>query len=62
MAVTALDCARIDKDFLEEERAELGNLWFQQEYLCEFVENGSGVFDRDLVEGAVQDYVQVLDI
>lgn len=50
IAVPATDCPRISPEFLEDERAELGHLWFRQEYLCEFIDNGSGVFDRDLVE------------
>lgn len=31
----------------------MGDPRFRQEYLCEFVETVSGVFDRDLVEGAM---------
>ena len=38
----ATECPRIPKEFLEEERGQLGGLWFRQEYLCEFVDNGSG--------------------
>jgi hypothetical protein len=34
----ASDCPRIPKQFLAEERASLGEWWFRQEYLCEFVE------------------------
>ena len=33
--------------FLEEERATMGERWFRQEYLCEFVDAVSGVFDRE---------------
>ncbi len=49
----ATECARIPAEFLEEERRELGSRWFAQEYLCEFVDNGSGWFDRSLVEAAL---------
>jgi len=58
ISVKATDCGRIRAEFLEEELAELGELWFRQEYLCEFVDRGAGVFDRDLVEGALDDSVQ----
>ena len=51
--VPATECARISPRFLEEERATMGDRRFRQEYLCEFVETVSGVFDRDLVEGAM---------
>ena len=29
--------------------------WFAQEYLCEFVDNGSQLFGRELVEQALDD-------
>ena len=44
---------RIQREFLEEERETMGERWFQQEYMCEFVETESGIFDADLVRGAV---------
>ena len=51
--VPAEECPRIPKEFLEEERRTMGDLWFRQEYGCEFVDAVSGVFDRDVVERAV---------
>ena len=27
--------------------------WFRQEYLCEFIDNGVGLFDREVVERAM---------
>jgi hypothetical protein len=53
--VPATECARIDPAFLEEERGEQGAAWFQQEYMGEFVDNGSEVFGRKLVEDALDD-------
>jgi hypothetical protein len=50
---TATECPRIPGDFLEEERRELGCTWFAQEYLCEFVDNGTEWFGRGMVEGAL---------
>jgi hypothetical protein len=61
VCVAATECARIPKEFLEEERAALGALWFQQEYLCEFVDNGTEVFGRGLVEGALDDALEPLE-
>ena len=45
---TAYDCPRIDEEFLNEEREEIGDWWFKQEYLCEFVDDASKVFSHDL--------------
>jgi hypothetical protein len=48
----ATECPRIRREFLEEERREMGSRWFAQEYLCEFVDDGGGWFSRDAVEAA----------
>ena len=61
MSVPATECPRIPKEHLEEERTEEGMAYFRQEYMCEFVDNGSGAFDRDLLEGALDDAVLPLN-
>ena len=53
--VPATECGRIPREFLEQERAAMGDQWFRQEYLCEFLDTTSGVFDRDTVERAMAD-------
>ena len=54
ISVPATECARIPKEFLEEERRVLGDWWFQQEYMCEFVDTDEGrLFDRVLVTAAL---------
>jgi hypothetical protein len=58
--VTAEECPRIPREFLEEERRSQGEAWFRQEYLCEFVDTVSGVFDRDMVERAISNAFQPL--
>ena len=55
VAAPATECARISKEFLEEEKRQMGEAWFRQEYLCEFVEDGGYMFERDLVMGALDD-------
>ena len=55
ISVTAPECERIPKEFLEEERETMGSHWFAQEYLCTFIDNGSGFFGRDVVEGSLAD-------
>lgn len=51
--VPATECARISAEYLEGERETMGERWFRQEFLCEFVQTESGVFDLELVEKAV---------
>src|SRR6267154_2377305 len=53
ISAPATECARISKEFLDGERKEIGSVWFAQEYMCEFVDNGSGWFDRSVIEGAM---------
>jgi hypothetical protein len=58
VSVAAPECARISKNFLEEERLAMGAAWFEQEYLCGFVDNGTEVFGRELVENALDDQIK----
>ena len=47
--VTADQCPRIPKEFLDEERRALG-AWFAQEYCCEFVQDDASVFKEAWVQ------------
>ncbi len=58
--VTALECPRISPEFLARERTRMGEKWFRQEYLCEFLDVDSGVFGRDLIVGAIREDVAPL--
>jgi hypothetical protein len=58
----ATECPRIRKELLEEERATMGERWFRQEYLCEFEDALSGLFTRELVDGAITDEIEPLKI
>lgn len=60
MSVPATECARIGKDYLEEERKAMGSAWFEQEYMCAFVDNGMSLFGRDAVEAALDNSVEPL--
>ena len=51
--VPAEECPRIRREFLEEERATMGERWYRQEYGCEFGEAEDCVFDRALIERAI---------
>lgn len=58
--VTADQCPRISREFLEEERRTIPERWFSQEYYCEFVENEGSVFSHDLIMSAITDEVEPL--
>ncbi|HXJ39683.1 MAG TPA: terminase family protein, partial [Bryobacteraceae bacterium] len=60
--VRATECERIHPDFLEEERRELGQAWFRQEYMAEFMDIGGGLFERDLVMAALTDELEPVDM
>jgi hypothetical protein len=51
--VPATECARISAKFLDEERQTMGERWFRQEYLCEFVQAKDGVFDPEMIRKAI---------
>jgi hypothetical protein len=51
--VPATMTPRITAAFLEEERAALGDMWYLQEYCCEFLETTNQIFSYDLVMGAI---------
>jgi hypothetical protein len=61
MSVPGTECPRIPKDFLEEERMAMGAAWFEQEYMCGFVDNGMSVFGRDVVEAALDEGIVPLE-
>lgn len=53
--VPATMCPRISPRFLAEERRQLGEWWFRQEYLCEFMDAESQAFSRRDIEAAFQE-------
>lgn len=58
--VTAHECPRITKEFLEKERTSLGSLWFNQEYMGIFAERIDSVFSHESVMTAISSEVQPL--
>jgi Terminase large subunit, T4likevirus-type, N-terminal len=50
--IPATKCPRISAEFLEEERRNMGEWWFRQEYLCEFLDAETQAFTRDDVDRA----------
>ena len=58
--VTADRCPRITREFLAEERLELGERWFMQEWYCEFTDSVDAVFRMDDIEAARSDGIAPL--
>lgn len=51
--VTAYQCPRIPREWLELERQMLGEFWFDQEYCCVFQDNTSAVFRYEDIQAAM---------
>jgi hypothetical protein len=60
IAVAATECARVRPEVLEEERAAMGDAWFRQEYLCEFVQADDAVFREEDVDACLSGDVPAL--
>jgi len=56
--ITADQCPRISQDFLDEERAALGDWWFQQEYFGVFGDNLTSVFRWEDIQRAFAEDVE----
>jgi len=54
--VRAEECPRISKEFLEEQRQDIGDLRYKMEYEAEFVEDENSFFKQDLIRECVEDY------
>lgn len=51
--VTAYECPRIDRAMLEQDRFEMGDRWFSQEYELAFLDAQDAVFSHDDVQAAM---------
>ncbi len=60
--ITADECPRISKEFLEEEQRALGERWYRQEYFCSFEDAVDSVFSHADVLAATQTDLQPLFI
>ena len=59
---TADGCRRIAPEALAEEREAMGEAWFRQEYLCEFVQAEDSVFREEDVDACLSDEVPALEV
>jgi len=58
--IPANKCPRISPAFLEEEKKSQGEWWFQQEYMCQFMETTDSLFTYDTIMAAMDDDLQPL--
>jgi len=58
--IKADECPRISTEFLEEEKRSLGEWWFKQEYMCEFVETIDQIFSYQYIDKSLSDDVKPL--
>jgi hypothetical protein len=52
--VPATQVPRITPEFLEEERRALGEWWYEQEYMCRFLDDVFSVFRGSDIDAAVK--------
>jgi hypothetical protein len=62
ITVTADQCPRISAEFLEKERAQIGDFYFRQEYLCEFLEPEGSLFTLEQINNCFTDDFDGWDI
>ena len=60
--VRAEECPLISKEFLEEQRRNIGGLRYKMEYEAEFVEDENSFFKQDLIRQCVEDYDYLQDM
>lgn len=51
--IPSTKCPKISKQFLEEQRRELGELRFNIEYMAQFIEDATAFFSQDLIRPAI---------
>lgn len=58
--VTAEQCPRISRTFLEQERASIGDWWYSQEYECVFRDPVDSAFSTEHIAAALDDTIEPL--
>ncbi len=56
--VPATACPRISQEFLAEERESMGDWWFQQEYMCQFMDAQQAAFRAADIERIISPEVE----
>jgi hypothetical protein len=60
--VPAEECPRITPEFLAEEKAELGEFWFEQEYHCQFLDAQSAAFRETDIRQAFSEEIETWEM
>lgn len=60
--VPARECPRIGADFLAQERQEIGDYWYRQEYECEFLDLVGSVFTHEEIQAAINPNLEMMDL
>ena len=60
--VPATDCPRITPAFLEAERRIIGDWWFQQEFMCQFLDAQSAAFRSEDIAAAFDEETETWDL
>lgn len=58
--VAAQQCPRFTPELLDQQRRALGDMFYRQEFMCEFVDTEEQTFQYDLICGAFDDGVKPL--
>jgi len=59
--ITAYDCPRYDRKYLDGKKEMMPDLWFRQEYMAEFVDAENQLFSLDDIQAAFRRTVKPLD-
>jgi hypothetical protein len=60
--IPATKCPRIPEDYLELERNSLGDWWFNQEFMCKFVDTEDQFFSFQEVMDAIDNSIKPIEI
>jgi hypothetical protein len=60
--VPASACPRIDPAWLEEERRQMGDWYFQQEYMCQFLDAQTAAFRQIDIDRAFSERYDTWDL
>lgn len=58
ITVPAIECPRITPEWLADERASIGDFWYRQEYLCEFLDAAGQMFATDDIAAIFGEYFE----
>jgi hypothetical protein len=58
VTVTASECPRLSADFLTQERRRMGELWYRQEYECQFIDATHSIFKYELIHSLVRNDIE----